>query len=119
MEPTEEIQLDFDSVDVQSTASANIVVGGRSIDFFFDPNNYPIEVDGHTITIEMRWGADSDTLIVKRIQNRKTRVGRNDRWMSPNKQTCEKASMSIGVLTRRQQSIALLYLIGRVLPDDD
>jgi hypothetical protein len=89
------VSLSFDDVSLHSTESSNIVVGDRSVDFFFDPNNYPISYDGVEINIEMHWKEEEETMFVQAEGG------------------CS-ASVEVDEMTDPQKMTALLYLIGVV-----
>lgn len=105
----QEVSLSFADIELQSTEAANIVVGERSIDFFFDPNNFPTSYDGDTINMEMRWTEDSQEMVVQRIQR--------DRSPLYSADSCVASSVSIDVnkMNGFQKTVAFLYLIGKVM----
>lgn len=97
-----ELTLSFGDVELQSKEAANICVGERNVDLFFNPNNFPILCGDTAIDMGMRWTEDSDTMTVKRIDS-----GGVD-WF---------ATMDVTEMTGYQRTITLLYLVGRLTKD--
>jgi len=97
---TSDLTISHGDIKLKSTDATNIAIGERSVDFFFDPNNFPLYCDGEKITISMCWGTEDDILTVERC-------GADS----------EVETIAVTNMTDYQRTIAFLYLIGKVMPD--
>lgn len=104
-----DVQLSFGDIELASTQAANVVVGDRSIDFFFDPNNFPTSYDGDTINMEMRWTEDSETMVIQRLQRNSNSL------YSADSRVASSASIDVGEMNDFQKTVAFLYLVGEVM----
>lgn len=94
----ESLAISFADVSPQSTNGSNIIVGSRNIDFFFDPNNFPVECDGDVINLYMKWTDSSTNMTVQIVEGREP--------------VTKERSIDVSEMEDWQKSIAFLYLIG-------
>lgn len=93
--------LDFSYADleIQSPEHVNLAVGDRSVNFFLNPNDFPITVAGERINLCMLYGDNNEEMTVQRVD------------------ADGGASMDVYSMDDYQKTITFLYLLGKVLND--
>lgn len=99
------VELNFGTIYIEDETAANIVVGERSIDLFHSPDTFPMVIGDVRINLLRQYGDATETMVLHRYEGQE---------LDKPEAT---ASIDTMDMTDYQQSVAFLYLVGKVMAD--
>lgn len=97
------LNLNFGSLEMMDKRAANVAIADKSYDLFFDPDNFPITLDGSTYNMSVRYSSEEQLML----------VDVNGSALS------NSVVLPLKDMTNYQKTVTLLYAIGRLRDERD